>query len=103
MTIILRATVQPAGTWMGLEHAGQKNSLPNQNSVALAMSNSARTVAILGATGSIGRSTAEVVQAAPERLKIVGLTANRHLDELCKLAWQVQPRWVVATDEEAAR
>ncbi|MGE3779580.1 MAG: 1-deoxy-D-xylulose-5-phosphate reductoisomerase, partial [Pirellulaceae bacterium] len=42
-------------------------------------------------------------QAAPERLKIVGLTANRHQDEICKLAWQVQPRWVVATDEEAAR
>jgi 1-deoxy-D-xylulose-5-phosphate reductoisomerase len=67
------------------------------------MSNSARNVAILGATGSIGRSTLDVVRNMAGRLKIVGLTANRSLDDLCGMARQVLPRWVVAADVEAAR
>lgn len=66
------------------------------------MSNSARNVAILGATGSIGRSTADVVDASAGRLKIIGLTANKSFGELCGLAHRLNPRWVVATDECAA-
>src|SRR5687767_15100445 len=66
------------------------------------MGNLARNVAILGAAGSIGRNTLDVVQAAPGHLKVVGLTANTRLTELCRLAQDHQPRWVVATDAEAA-
>ena len=66
------------------------------------MSNSARNVAVLGATGSIGRSTADVVEESGGRLKIVGLTANKSFNELCELARRLRPRWVVATDEQAA-
>jgi 1-deoxy-D-xylulose-5-phosphate reductoisomerase len=67
------------------------------------MGNLARNVVILGATGSIGRNTLEVVQAAKGRLKVVGLTANTSLPELCQLARCHRPRWIVATDEGAAR
>jgi 1-deoxy-D-xylulose-5-phosphate reductoisomerase len=67
------------------------------------MSNRARNVAILGATGSIGRSTLEVVAASGGRLKIVGLSANRRLAELCQIAQQVRPRWIAATDTSEAR
>src|SRR3989442_7768020 len=43
-------------------------------------------LAILGATGSIGRQALEVVRAHPERLQVVALGANRKADELRKLA-----------------
>jgi 1-deoxy-D-xylulose-5-phosphate reductoisomerase len=66
------------------------------------MSNSVRNVAVLGATGSIGHSTADVVEDSGGRLKIIGLTANRNFDELCTLARRLRPRWIVATDEIAA-
>jgi 1-deoxy-D-xylulose-5-phosphate reductoisomerase len=62
-----------------------------------------RTVAILGSTGSIGRSTLEVVQNSHGRLAVVALSAHRSLDELCRQAAGCAPRYVVATDEEQAR
>ncbi len=61
-----------------------------------------RKIAILGSTGSIGRSTLDVVAAAGERFQVVGLTANCRLDELCQQARTFQPRWIVATDQAHA-
>src|SRR2546430_7429123 len=43
-------------------------------------------VAILGATGSIGRQALDVVRAHPDRLRVVALGANRNADELGALA-----------------
>jgi 1-deoxy-D-xylulose-5-phosphate reductoisomerase len=77
-------------------------AFPNQNSVGSPMSNSVRNLAILGATGSIGKSTAEVVETSGGRLKIVGLTANTSLGELCEMARRFRPRWVAAADRGAA-
>src|SRR5712691_180516 len=43
-------------------------------------------LAILGATGSIGRQALEVVRAHPDRLRVVALGANRDVEALRKLA-----------------
>jgi 1-deoxy-D-xylulose-5-phosphate reductoisomerase len=43
-------------------------------------------VAILGATGSIGRQALDVVRAQPDRLRVVALGANRNVDQLRELA-----------------
>ena len=62
------------------------------------MSSRARSIAILGATGSIGRSTVEVVEASGGRLQVVGLTAHSNLQLLCEQAVRWRPAWIVATD-----
>ncbi len=41
-----------------------------------------KNVAILGSTGSIGRSTLDVVRAHPDKLKVVGLAAGSNADRL---------------------
>jgi 1-deoxy-D-xylulose-5-phosphate reductoisomerase len=66
------------------------------------MTGQAKNVAILGSTGSIGRSTLEVIAASEGRLCAVALTAHRNLAELLAQARAVKPRWIVATDLEAA-
>jgi 1-deoxy-D-xylulose-5-phosphate reductoisomerase len=43
-------------------------------------------LAILGATGSIGRQALEVVHAHPDRLEVVALAANRNAEQLADLA-----------------
>ena len=43
-------------------------------------------LAILGATGSIGRQALDVVRAQPDRLRVVALGANRNRDGLGELA-----------------
>jgi 1-deoxy-D-xylulose-5-phosphate reductoisomerase len=58
-------------------------------------------VAVLGSTGSIGRSTLEVVAASGGRLRVVALAARSNTALLAEQARQFQPRWVVATDPNA--
>jgi 1-deoxy-D-xylulose-5-phosphate reductoisomerase len=67
------------------------------------MSRSIRNLVILGSTGSIGRSTLEVVAASPDRLNVIGLTAHRSCQRLVDQAQQFLPAWVVATDDQAAQ
>src|SRR2546423_3170349 len=45
-------------------------------------------IAILGATGSIGRQALDVVRAQPDRLRVVALGANRNADALRELAME---------------
>jgi 1-deoxy-D-xylulose-5-phosphate reductoisomerase len=59
-------------------------------------------VAVLGSTGSIGRSTLEVIAAAGGRLKIVALSAHGNLDLLIQQAQAVHPRWIVAAEPTSA-
>lgn len=62
----------------------------------------ARTgVVILGATGSIGRSTLAVIRRHPERFRVVALTANRRAEELARLAEEFDPDFVVLAPEDA--
>ena len=67
------------------------------------MSASTTNVAILGSTGSIGRSTLDVVAASGGTIRVVALSANRDFSRLLEQARQFQPRWLVASDAEAAR
>lgn len=56
-------------------------------------------VAILGSTGSIGRSALEVIQRHPRRFRVEALAANQSLDALARQVDQYKPRRaVLATD-----
>jgi 1-deoxy-D-xylulose-5-phosphate reductoisomerase len=66
------------------------------------MSEQKRNIALLGSTGSIGRSTIEVIEASAGKLRIVALSAHQRLQELCEQAKKLHPRYVIATDEAAA-
>jgi 1-deoxy-D-xylulose-5-phosphate reductoisomerase len=67
------------------------------------MSEQPRKIALLGSTGSIGRSTVEVVNHSSGKLQIVALSAHRRFDRLCEQARSLLPRYVVATDPAAAK
>jgi 1-deoxy-D-xylulose-5-phosphate reductoisomerase len=53
-----------------------------------------RRIAILGSTGSIGRSTLSVAESYPERFQIVALAAGNNLDTAFEQAKRWQPRVV---------
>jgi 1-deoxy-D-xylulose-5-phosphate reductoisomerase len=60
---------------------------------------SRRTVTILGATGSVGRSTLDLIEREQDAYEVVALTARRDIEGLIELARRVQPRLVVIGDE----
>jgi 1-deoxy-D-xylulose-5-phosphate reductoisomerase len=66
------------------------------------MPQNCQNIAVLGSTGSIGRSTLDVVAASEGRLRAIALSAYRDLDRLAEQAKQFHPQWVVACDAEAA-
>lgn len=62
-----------------------------------------KNLVILGATGSIGKTTLNLVRSYPERFKIIGLTANRSHEKLLQYCNEFQPKFVHLMDKEAAR
>ncbi|MFW6200183.1 MAG: 1-deoxy-D-xylulose-5-phosphate reductoisomerase [Gemmatimonadota bacterium] len=48
-------------------------------------------IAVLGSTGSIGRSTLEVVDRHPGRFRVVALSANRSVDALAEQVARFEP------------
>jgi 1-deoxy-D-xylulose-5-phosphate reductoisomerase len=58
-----------------------------------------RRIAILGSTGSIGRSTLSVVESYAERFAVVALAAGRNLDTLFEQAKRWKPRLISVASE----
>ena len=61
-----------------------------------------KAITILGATGSIGLSTLDVIARHPGRFKVFALTANHSVDKLFHQCLQFQPRYAVMADEASA-
>ncbi len=62
-----------------------------------------RRLAILGATGSVGVSTLDVVARHPERFEVVALTANAQVERLLAQCRRFVPRYAVLGDAGAAQ
>ena len=62
-----------------------------------------KRVTILGSTGSIGRSTLEVLRQHPSRFEVAGLAAHSNVDLLAAQIREFQPEFAALTDLEAAR
>ena len=59
-------------------------------------------IAILGSTGSIGRSTLSVVESYPDRFKVLTLAAGRNLDAAFEQAVRWKPRLITVAEEKDA-
>ena len=59
-------------------------------------------VTLLGATGSIGASTLDVIARHPERYQIYAITANTSVETMNDLCQQWQPQYAVMNDAAAA-
>ncbi len=61
--------------------------------------NKPRNIAILGSTGSIGRSALDVIANLPDHFRVTYLTANRNVDLLQEQIRHFRPKGVVLLDE----
>jgi len=60
-----------------------------------------RTITILGATGSIGASTIDLIKREPERYRVESISARRNAAALGKIAREVGARHAVVADPAA--
>jgi len=61
-----------------------------------------KQLTILGATGSIGCSTADIISRHADRFSAFALVGHRNTERMLQLAEQLRPAWVVMTDPDAA-
>ncbi|MBS4096848.1 MAG: 1-deoxy-D-xylulose-5-phosphate reductoisomerase [Sulfuricella sp.] len=66
------------------------------------MSLQQRHLTVLGATGTIGVNTLDVVARHPERFKVVALTAHCQVEKLFKQCLQFEPEYAVMLDPACA-
>ena len=62
-----------------------------------------RAITILGATGSIGASTLDLIKRAPHRYRVESISARRNASALGKIAREVGARHAVVADHAAYR
>ena len=58
-----------------------------------------KRIAILGATGSIGKSTLDLVERSPDRFQVVAVTAATNSEKLAEIARRTGARLAVVADE----
>ncbi len=61
-----------------------------------------RNLAILGATGSIGSSTLDVVARHPRRFRVVALSAHSQIERMEALCARLAPRYAAMVEEASA-
>lgn len=61
-----------------------------------------RKITVLGATGSIGSSTLDVISRHPDQFEVYALTANSQFQKMFELCKQFKPQYVVMVSESAA-
>ncbi|MCP4234031.1 MAG: 1-deoxy-D-xylulose-5-phosphate reductoisomerase, partial [Aestuariibacter sp.] len=59
-----------------------------------------QTVTILGATGSIGESTLDVIQRHPDLFRVFAITGHKQLERLVQQAKACHARYLVVADEQ---
>ncbi len=62
-----------------------------------------KRLCILGATGSIGQQSLDVVRQHPDKFKVVGLSGHRNLEQLSRDCLAFQPEYVHVPDAAAAQ
>lgn len=58
-----------------------------------------KSVTILGATGSVGSSTLDLIEREPEKFSVLALTANRDVEKLAAAAVRTGAKYAVVADE----
>lgn len=67
------------------------------------MGQSVKHVSVLGATGSIGQSTLDVLARHPDQFNLFAVTANTQIEKMAKICREFYPRIAVMSDEDSAR
>jgi len=61
-----------------------------------------KKLSILGVTGSIGTQTLEVIRKSKDLFKLVGVSANKSVNEIKEIIKEFKPKYVAMMNEECA-
>ena len=62
-----------------------------------------KNISILGATGSIGTQTLDVIRNSNEKINLIGITANFSVDKVNERIREFEPKYVAMMDRDSAK
>ena len=61
-----------------------------------------KNISILGATGSIGTQTLDVIRNSGGKINLIGITANSSVDKIKEIIGEFEPKYVAMMDENSS-
>ena len=61
-----------------------------------------KNISILGATGSIGKQTLDVIRNSEGKINLIGITANSSVDKIKEIIGEFEPKYVAMMDENSS-
>ena len=62
-----------------------------------------KNISILGATGSIGTQTLDVIRKSNGEINLIGISANSSVNKIIEIIKEFKPKYVAMMDEESAK
>ena len=62
-----------------------------------------KNISILGATGSIGTQTLDVIRNSEGKINLIGITANSSVDKIKEIIGEFEPKYVAMMDENSSK
>ncbi|MBQ8997352.1 MAG: 1-deoxy-D-xylulose-5-phosphate reductoisomerase [Clostridium sp.] len=62
-----------------------------------------KNISILGATGSIGTQTLDVIRNSDGKINLIGITANSSVDKIKEIIGEFDPKYVAMMDENSSK
>ena len=62
-----------------------------------------KNISILGATGSIGTQTLDVIRNSEEKINLIGITANSSVDKVKEIICEFEPKYVAMMDKNSSK
>lgn len=62
-----------------------------------------KNISILGATGSIGTQTLDVIRKSKGEINLIGISANSSVNKIIEIIKEFKPKYVAMMDEESAK
>lgn len=62
-----------------------------------------KKISILGATGSIGTQTLDVIRMSNNEIELVGISANSSVNKIIEIIKEFKPKYVAMMEEESAK
>ncbi len=62
-----------------------------------------KNISILGATGSIGTQTLDVIRNSSEKINLIGVSANSSVNKIKEIIIEFNPKYVAMMDKDSAK
>lgn len=62
-----------------------------------------KNISILGATGSIGTQTLDVIRNSNNEIKLIGVSANSSVEKIKEIINEFNPKYVAMMDEKVQK